>query len=240
MTVAEPLIERETAHYRANIVNVKSIDDFLRDDRLFAYAMRAHGLEDMIYAKAFMRKALSEGIDTPDSFANALTDRRYREFVSTFNFQRYGETATAFERTQSGTVDRYIRYNLERSAGANNEGVRLALYFERRASEISSPLDILADRALLTVAQTALGLSSATSSLGVDKQADMIAERLNVNDLQDPAELAKFLERFTTLWDVQNPRGSVVVPNVLISQPLEFGIGQNLLASLQNLKPTGR
>ncbi len=240
ITASDPVNARETEYYRANIVNVKSIDDFIGDDRLFAYAMRAHGLEEMIYAKAFVRKALEEGIDAPDSFANSLTDRRYREFVSTFNFARYGETTVAFDRTQSGTIDRYLRYRLEQSAGEQNEGVRLALYFERRIGEVSSLLDLLADRALLTVTQTALGLSSATSALDVDKQVDLIAERLDIDELKEPGELARFLERFTTLWDMQNPSSPAQVPNVLASQPLEFGIRQDVLASLQNLKLTGR
>ncbi|KFJ49665.1 hypothetical protein DK52_2485 [Brucella abortus] len=47
----EPLVERETAYYKENIGNVKSVDDFMADTRLFNYAMKAFGLEDMAYAK---------------------------------------------------------------------------------------------------------------------------------------------------------------------------------------------
>ena len=50
----------------------------LADDRLFKYAMKAHGLKDMDYAKAFMKKALVEGIDDTDSFANKLSDKLLR------------------------------------------------------------------------------------------------------------------------------------------------------------------
>ena len=77
-TSKRPDVARETAYYLKNIGNVKSIDDFLGDDRLFAYAMKAFGLQDMSYAKAFMRKVLTEGIDDRRSFANSLTDVRYR------------------------------------------------------------------------------------------------------------------------------------------------------------------
>ncbi len=239
-TAQDPQVARETSYYKQAIVNVKSIDDFLADDRVFAYAMRAHGLEDMTYAKAFMRMVLEEGIDERDSFANTLTDRRYREFAEVFNFVRYGDTTTAFTRTQQGTVDRYLRQSLEISAGRENEGVRLALYFERRAGDIDTPIDILADRALLTVVQTALGIAPATSALDIDKQVEQLSHRLDVADFKDPQKLSAFLERFTTLWDVSNPRSAPQVPNVLATQPLEFGINANLLASLQGLKPAGR
>ena len=135
-----PQVARETEYYLAHIEDVKSIDDFLADKRLFAYAMKAFGLSDLTYAKALMRKVLVEGIDESDSLANTLTDLRYRDFAETFNFVRYGEATTVFDRTRQGTVDRYVQQTLEEDAGAQNEGVRLALYFQRKASSITTPL----------------------------------------------------------------------------------------------------
>ena len=90
-TAAKPQVALEAKHYLANIEKVKSIDEFLANDRVFAFAMKAYGLDDMTYAKAFMRKVLTEGIDKPDSFANGLADPRYKKFAETFNFARFGE-----------------------------------------------------------------------------------------------------------------------------------------------------
>ncbi len=72
----QPMVKRETDYYLANIGKVKTIDDFVKDQRLFSYAMKAFGLGDMTYARAFMVKALKEGIAETDSFANKLTDKR--------------------------------------------------------------------------------------------------------------------------------------------------------------------
>jgi hypothetical protein len=240
-TAAKPQVAREAAHYLERIGNVKSVDDFLADDRVYAFAMKAFGLGDMTYAKAFMRKVLTEGTDKPDSFANSLSDRRYREFAETFNFARYGETATVFDRTRQGTVDRYVRQTLEEDAGVQNEGVRLALYFERKASGIQSAYAILADPALLKVVQTTLGLSPANSAADIDRQAEMISARLDIEDLKDPDKLAKFLTRFATLWELGNAAAAPTAPAsaVLFAQPLEAGIGADLLASLQNLRLGG-
>ncbi|MEH3147185.1 MAG: DUF1217 domain-containing protein [Methylobacterium frigidaeris] len=82
---AEPLVARETAYFEANIGKVKTVDEFLADTRLYSYAMKAYGLEDMIYAKAFMRRVLNEGVEDSSSFANRLTDSRYRAFAKAFN-----------------------------------------------------------------------------------------------------------------------------------------------------------
>ena len=238
-TAAQPEVARESAYYLANIENVKSIDDFLANDRLFSFAMKAYGLGDMTYAKAFMRKVLTEGIDDSKSFANTLSDKRYLEFATAFNFARYGDTTTIFDRTRQGTVDNYVRQTLEQDAGAQNEGVRLALYFQRKASSITSPYSILADSALLKVVQTALGIPAASSSMDIDLQAKMISNRVDVTDFQDPDKLNKFIARFAAMWEVDNPTTSAASPAVLFAQPLETGIGMDLLSSLQNLKLGG-
>jgi hypothetical protein len=236
---AKPQVSRETDYYLAHIADVKTVDDFLADKRLFAYAMKAFGLSDLTYAKALMRKVLVEGIDSSDSFANTLSDPRYRDFAEAFNFARYGETTTIFDRTRQGTVDRYIQQTLEEDAGAQNEGVRLALYFSRKASSVTSAYGILADPALIKVVQTALDIPAATSSMDIDKQAEMISAKLDINDLQDPDKVAAFLDRFVSLWDIRNGSPNPASPALLFAQPLELGVGADLLASLQNLKLGG-
>jgi hypothetical protein len=238
-TAKEPVVSRESAYYLAHIGEVKSIDDFLGNDRLFKYAMKAFGLQDMDYAKAFMRKVLTEGVDDDDSFANKLSDKRYQDFATTFNFARYGDATTAFDRTQQGTVDNYVRQTLEQEAGDQNQGVRLALYFQRKAPDLKTFYEILADPALLQVVQTALGIPAATSLMDIDRQADMLSDRLDLEDFKDPAKLEKFLTRFTSMWELANPSTAATSPSILISQPLEAGIGADLLMSLQGLKLGG-
>jgi hypothetical protein len=235
-----PPVKRESAYYLANIGNVKSIEDFIGDDRLFAYAMKAFGLEDMTYAKAFMRKALEGGIDNRESFANSLADSRYKEFVEAFNFARHGENTTVFTRAQQGTVDRYVRQTLEEDAGATSEGVRLALYFERKAATIETPLELLADPALLKVVQTALRIPAESAMQDIDRQVALISARLDVADLKDPEKLQEFLTRFTSLWDLDNPPSGATSPALaLFVNPTETSVSTSLLMSLQKLKLGG-
>jgi hypothetical protein len=238
-TAAQKQVVRESEYYLAKIEKVKSIDDFLGDTRVFNFAMKAWGLEDMSYAKAFMRKVLTEGIDAKDSFANSLSDTRYKEFAEAFNFERYGETTTVFDRTRQGTVDRYVRQKMEEDAGDQNEGVRLALYFERKAESITSAYGILADKALLKVVETAVGLPATISLLDLDRQAELINERLDIEDLKDPKKLKELLTQFAAMWEIDNPTTAQVTPALLIGQPTEASIGTDLLSSLQNLKLGG-
>ncbi|GGK42787.1 DUF1217 domain-containing protein [Salinarimonas ramus] len=235
-TAQAPQASREIAYYREKIGTVKSIEDFLADDRLFSFAMKAHGLSDMTYAKGFMRKALVEGIDSRDAFAVKLVDKRYRDFVETFNFKRHGETATIFSRAVQGTIDKYVRQTLEETQGAQNEGVRLALYFERKAPSLRNMYEILADPALAKVVRTALALPDSMAATDIDRQARLFEDRIDLADFKDPEKLNAFIERFTGLWDLANPQAPAQAPNVLIGQPVTAQIGSDLLMSLQSIR----
>jgi len=233
----QPTVKRDSEYYLENISKVKTIDDLVKNDRLFRYAMKAHGLEDMTYAKAFMVKVLKEGIEDTDSFANKLSDKKYYEFAKTFNFEAYGDTATIFTRAQQGTVDKYLRQTLEEDAGKQNEGVRLALYFDRKAEGITSFYDVLADTALAKVVRTSLGLPDSFASADIDKQVQLFEDKLDIKDFSDPAKLSKFLTRFTSMWEVNNPTATPQsMASVLFSQPTEYGISTDILFSISKLK----
>lgn len=239
-TQSSPMVKRETSYYLDKIGSIKSIDDFFADSRVYRYAMKAFGLDDFTYAKAFVRRALEGGTDDPASLANKLSDPRFKEFVSAFNFQRYGDATTTFTRTQQGTVDRYVRQEIEVNAGKDNEAVRLALNFERKASDIKSVYGLLADQALLKVTMTALNLPVGFNSLDIDKQASIISSKLKIDDLKDPTKLKSFLERFATMWDVTNGSTTAATSNgqvgisplsMLYSGPIALSF--NLLAAVQ-------
>jgi Protein of unknown function (DUF1217) len=232
----QPDVARDTAHYLATIGTIKSIDAFMGNERVYQYAVRAFGLEDMAYAKAYLRKVLSEGIDRPDALANRLTDPRFREFAETFNFARYGSAATSFARTQQGTADRFVRQRLEVDVGRTDEALRLALYFHRKAPSVTTPFALLADRALFRVTQVALGLPSGAAGQNIDKQADLITKRLNISDLKNPPALDKLLERFAARWDVQSPAPLQTTLVDLFAGQSASSISPDLLARLQRVQ----
>jgi hypothetical protein len=235
----QPDVKRETEYYLSKIGEVKSIDDFFADSRLYNYAMKAHGLDDMAYAKAFMRKVLTEGVDEKGAFANQLSDTRYKALAESLNFARHGELATTFERAQKGIADKYMRQTLEVSAGEDNTGVRLALYFERMASSITSGYSIIADDALAQVVRTAFQLPAEFAATDVDRQAAYYEDILDLDDLKDPAKVGKLLERFTAMWELENPSGSY--DPLTVFQPSSLtGISTDLLLSINNLKLGGR
>lgn len=236
---AAPDVNRETDYYLATIGKIKTIEDFLANDRVFAYAMKAFGLKDMIYAKAFVKKVLTDGIDSPNSFTNQLTDPRFKELATAFNFKSLGTTTTIFERTQKGVVDKYLQVQLEEQAGSSNEGVRLALYFRRKAPDITTAYSILGDSALYKVAQVALGLTPSSNANNLDMQAEIIKNKIDLENLDDPAVLNKFLTRFTALWEVKNGTAAATAPALSIIQGVQSITSMETLTKIQSLRFKG-
>lgn len=234
----KPDVARETEYYLANVGKIKSVDEFMADDRIYNYALKAHGLEDMAYAKAFIRKVLTEGVASPDAFARKLTDNRYSALAETFDFEALGATATSFEKAQKGVVQKFERQTLEEEAGAENPGVRLALYFERMAPSIKSGMEVLADDALTEVVRTVLQLPDEIAALDVDRQAQLIADSIDIEDFQDPTKVSKFLERFSALWEIENSVATETSSRLFA--PSTHGISTDLLISINTLKLGGK
>lgn len=89
---ADAVVSREQKYYRETIGSIKTVDEFLADDRVYAYAMKAYGLEEMTYAKAFIRKVLESDLTDTSSFANLLTDSKYKTLAAAYDF---GNTVTS-------------------------------------------------------------------------------------------------------------------------------------------------
>jgi hypothetical protein len=230
-------VKAETDYYLANVTKLESIDDLMADKRLLSFAQSAYGFDPAVESPERVREMLEGGVSDQNSPANKLTDKRYAAFVSAFNFMEHGETATTFKGAQQLTVDNYMRQTLEQNAGIENEGVRLALYFERKAPDITSFYEILADPALAKVVRTALGLPDSFASADIDRQVKLFEEKLDIEDFTDPEKLGKFLTRFTSLWEVSNPTSTQQTSlGVLFGQPVEFGVSTNVLLAIQQMK----
>jgi len=230
-------VKDATDYYLANIVNVKSIDDLMADDKLFAYAATAFGMDADVDTKDFLRKILEGGVRDPDSLANKQSDSKYAAFASAYNFEAYGEDATTRNPAQIPTTEKYYRQTLEEDAGQQNEGVRLALYFQRKAPGLTTFYQILADKALAAVVRTALGLPDSFAQADIDKQVQYFQQKLKIEDFSDPKALEKFLTRFTTMWEIDNPSSPALTSlSVLFSQPTSYGVSTDLMMAIQKMR----
>lgn len=150
----QPEISREADYYEANIAKVKTVDEFMENDRLYNYAMKAFGLGEMTYAKAFMQKVLESDLGDETSFANRLSDSRYRQFAAAFNFNN---TSSAVAQTSNQMDDVIGLYSATMDAKEESVSVE-AGYFNAMMGTITNVDQLLSDDRLRSYMFTAYGL----------------------------------------------------------------------------------
>jgi hypothetical protein len=200
--------DKDAVYYQKNIANIESVKDLLADRKLIDIALVAKDLDPAKVTTADLRKMFDSDLNDPKSFVNTQKDPRFAELVASFNFDDDGEIARLPKfgpqtRDQFMEIQhKYLQQTLETQQGESNPGVRLALYFERKAPSITSAYDLLADKALAEVFRTIFSLPDEVGAMDIDQQAKVVEKHLNLKDLADPAKLAKLLNRFSALYDI--------------------------------------
>lgn len=221
-TAAVTAAKQATTYYQNTITKVTSLDQFLSDPKLTSYAIKAYGLPSNT-TTAQLRQALTSDPTNTNSAAYKL-GTAFVTFAANFNvaangtFTRDASTTAQNHSQQTNTTINFLWQNMENDAGNNQgTGVQLALYFMQKAPSITNAYQILADKALTQVVQTALGLNSMSSNANIDTQANYMKSRINFQDFQDPKKLERFIGQFAALYDLQNNTSSN--PVVQLFQP---------------------
>lgn len=237
-----PDVATQTKYFEDNIGKVKSVDEFMKDTRLFDYAMTAFGLEDLTYAKGMIKKVLEQGVSSTGSLAYTLNNSSIKAFATAFDFAAKGAETTSSSTLVDNVKSRYAEQALETDQGEQNPGVELALYFQRKAPDITNVYGILADSKILSVVQTALGISSLTTAQSIDSQASMLKSKVDLADFQDPKKLQQFISRFAAMYDYNNGGDANSQTSLLstlfdgASSSSSFGVDSSLLLNVQGIR----
>ncbi|WP_117190785.1 DUF1217 domain-containing protein [Rhizobium terrae] len=240
LDVEKKKAEAEAKYYTDTMQRIDSRDELLADRRLLNILLTSKGIDPATVTDDFLKKAFNSDLNDPKSFVNTQDDKRFAQLVGTFNFDAKGDVdrSTAGEAQNGGEVaatqSLYMRQLLETQQGAENAGVRLALYFERMADTITDPYVILGDEALMEFFRVAFQLPVEIGSMKVDQQAKLVEKKLNLEDLSDPEKLDKLIKRFTVMYDLENSTTSSPVVDILGGG--STGISADTLWALSQLK----
>lgn len=205
---------KDASEYQQAIAGIDSVSDLLANRPMVDFILLAKGLDPRKVSTEFLKKIFSSDLNDPKSFANTESDPRFAEIVASFNFDSKGNVARLpmmgpqkrdqFRETQAN----YVEQSLEQQQGDANPGVRLALYFQRKAGDITSAYDILADKALSEVFRTTFDLPDSMAAMPIDQQAKFVDRFMKIKDLSDPAKVTKLLSRFSAMYDIRNSQST--------------------------------
>jgi Membrane-bound metallopeptidase len=210
LEAAKTKAQAEAKYYTDTIQRIENKSELLADRKLLDILLFSKGIDPETVTDDFLKKAFDSDLSDPKSFVNIQADKRFAQLVGTFNFLPDGEIdRRAAGIVQNGgevitTQSMYVRQLLETEQGEENPGVRLALYFERMADSITDPYVILGDEALLEFFRVTFSMPAEMGSMDVDKQAQLVKSKLNLEDLSDPVKLKKLVQRFTMMYDIEN------------------------------------
>lgn len=206
--------QKDATSYQEAIAGIDSVSDLLANRKLVDFILVAKGLDPKKVSTDYLKKIFASDLNNPKSFANTESDPRFAEIAASFNFDSKGNVARLSmigpqkQDQVRDTQANYLQQSLEQQQGDTNPGVRLALYFQRKAPDITSAYDILADKALSEVFRTTFNLPDSMAAMPIDQQAKFVDKFMKIKDLSDPTKVAKLLNRFSAMYDVKNNQTS--------------------------------
>ncbi|HEV2159638.1 DUF1217 domain-containing protein [Bradyrhizobium sp.] len=240
--------QKDATAYQEAIAGIDSVSDLLKNRKMVDFVLVAKGLDPKKVSDEFLKKIFASDLSNPRSFANSQSDSRFADIVASFNFDSKGNVARLpmmgpqkgdqFRETQAN----YLQQSLEQQQGDTNPGVRLALYFQRKAGEITSAYDILADKALSEVFRTTFNLPDSMAAMPIDQQAKFVDKFMKIKDLSDPTKVAKLLNRFTAMYDVKNSQttGQGQSPLLDLFQGSSSGFSESTFLAIAKLGSSSR
>lgn len=232
MIRARPDVKRSIEYFQANIGKVTSVDDLMKDDKLYRFVMEAFDLGSQIFARGLIRKVLEQGVSDDNALANRMSDTKFKEMATVLGLKETGGATLREPKIVQAIVDRYAEVKLEVSAEDQNPAVRLALYFQRKAPTINNWYQVLADRALQKVVFTAMDIPDQAALGDLDRLVDKLKKRFDIADFKDPAKTQTFLDRFSAMYDMLNgdPSGAGSAARIPYMEPVRAGRRPSVIA----------
>ncbi|MGY8637971.1 DUF1217 domain-containing protein [Bradyrhizobium sp. 14AA] len=240
--------QKDSVSYQEAIAGIGSVSELLANRKMVDFILVAKGLDPKKVSTDYLKKIFASDLNNPKSFANTESDPRFAEIAASFNFDSKGNVARLamigpqkqdqFRETQAN----YLQQSLEQQQGDTNPGVRLALYFQRKAGEITSAYDILADKALSEVFRTTFNLPDSMAAMPIDQQAKFVDKFMKIKDLSDPAKVEKLLNRFSAMYDVRNSQttGQGQSPLLNLFQGSSSGFSESTFLAIAKLRSSPR
>ncbi|WP_342108179.1 DUF1217 domain-containing protein [Methylobacterium sp. SI9] len=199
---SEPATKKDIQYFQDNIGKVKTIDDFLGNQRLYTFAMKAYGLDDMIPNKGFIRKVLLGEADANGRIlVNRLQDSRYQDFAAAFNFREYGDDPAKPMKLDDETralIDQFggLKTVQQKRGEYDIETENTVDYVYKLAEYTKTPEDIAADSKLSAFVRTAVGLPPASADDDAWTQARQIESKFDATTFQDPGLMVDVIDHY--------------------------------------------
>ncbi len=222
MFEAQPTTARDIERFKEDIVNVRSVEDLMKNRTLLKVTLSAFQLESEIDKYAMVEKMMSEDPEDDDSLVNKLVEPRWTKLSNALYGLNLDPNFFQNEANVNAILDGYKTNEFEKFEGETAPGIREAMYFKRIAGGVEEVSQILADKSLMHVVRVGLGLPESFQSLEYEQQKARIEKQIDVEDFQDPEKIDKMIERFLIFTEINNT-DAASNPMLSLFQPVQSG-----------------
>lgn len=228
--------------FSKSIAKVDTVDELLADKKLTEFILVANNIDPKTVDKATLKKAFTADPEDAKGFLNTPAGAKFKAMVNVFNFDAKGNLTNAKigpgqnKGARLATDDLFLHQTLETQQGASNDGVRLALYFQRKAPQINSVYDIMSDPALYNVIKTTYSLPASMSNMDVSRQAKMLEKLFPIKDLHDAGKVDNLLKRFSAVYDAANGANTASPASAILNRGSGVGMSADLMLSIAQLR----
>ncbi len=219
---AQPTTARDIEKFKEEIVNVKSVEDLMKNRTLLSVTLSAFQLESEIDKTAFVKKMLTEDPKDEKSLVNRLVEPRWTKLSKALYGLNQDPNFFQNQDNVNAILNGYKTNEFEKFEGQNAEGVRESMYFKRIAGGVTEVSQILADKTLMQVVRVGLGLPESFQSLEYEQQKARLSKELDMEDFKDPAKIDKMIERYLIFTELNNSNPAAN-PMLSLFQPISNG-----------------
>ena len=203
---AQPEVDRIITNVTEKIFDAESVEDLLNDPHIKEFMLQAYSLSgELAESTQFMKRILTDPLDGEDALAYKMSDPRFLKMATDLRLD-IDMSKVKDPVTLAFMMEQYKTVGMEIEVGEADLAVREAMYFKRKASEIETGFQVLADNALRAFALGALGLPQEIAYLEIDKQNEILERELDLSKLgAEGGELdEEYVDRLITQYFARN------------------------------------
>ena len=172
-----------TDYFKKNIGKVKTVDDLFKDRKLAEYVLKAYDLSDELQRAGRLKRMLTEDPTKSDALVNRMTDARFKAMAKDLRL----DTKNGLDNLDTPTTMRkiegqFVQAEFERKLGVQDPALREALYFARKADDVTNVYNVLGDKVLRSVVTATLNLPQSLAIQPVETQARAVEARIKIAD----------------------------------------------------------
>jgi hypothetical protein len=187
----------DIAYFQKVASSITTPDALLKDYRALSFVATAYGLGSQVDQTAILRKLMTQDPTASTSLAQQLSDNNYRTFANALS--TWAPPPFSSQATIDAAIAGFKQHSFESALGKDSVPLQEATYFTRNAQGMTKLSQLMADKPLLDVVRTALGIPDAFSALDYNQQVAILAPRVDMTQFATADGVAKFVNKYLAM-----------------------------------------